>query len=223
VWTDCDAPLPLPPKLHATIRDFRENAPLDFGHSEVTYSIDDRGFVQPLLGTDDKPVYALTGPSLTVQGPSTFAEWYHDVPGVNASLDIDLPLTRTSTQPVLYTYQNTAFFPIDGQLFGNEGREHNYNFTLEAKAQFTYQGNERFTFEGDDDVFVFINRHLAIDLGGVHGSEIATVDLAANAQSLGITPGNRYWIHIFFAERHPTQSDFLVTTSIADIGSCPLQ
>jgi fibro-slime domain-containing protein len=99
--------------------------------------------------------------------------------------------------------------------------EHNYNFTLEARAQFTYQGNEKFTFDGDDDVFVFINRHLAIDLGGVHESEVATVDLAASAQALEIVPGNRYWIHIFFAERHPTRSDFLVTTSIADIGSCP--
>jgi fibro-slime domain-containing protein len=183
--------------------------------------VDDRGYVQSLLGADDTPVYALTGASRTVQSADTFYQWYHDVSGVNQATTIDLPLTSATDQPGLYVYENQSFFPLDGLLFGNEGLVHNYSFTLASSAQFTFVGNEKFTFTGDDDVFVFINRHLAIDLGGIHEAEVASVDLAARAQELEIVPGNRYSIHIFFAERHPVSSHFLVETSIADIGTCP--
>lgn len=221
VWSTCDAPQPLPPKLQAVVRDFKADAYGDFGHPNLVGSADDRGLVQSLLGSDDTPVYAFSGASLTVQSRESFSEWYHDVSGVNMSTAIDLPLRPASDRPGLFIYENHSFFPIDNQLFGNEGLEHNYNFTLAASATFTYLGNELFTFSGDDDVFVFINRHLAIDLGGIHNVETATVDLAARAQELQIAVGNRYPIHIFFAERHPVLSDFVVETSIADIGACP--
>jgi fibro-slime domain-containing protein len=222
LWSACDAPQPLPPKLHAVIRDFRLGQPIDFGHPEITGTgVDDRGIVQSILGSDDTPQYAHTGSTATVQSPQTFYEWYHDVSGVNQRVEIDLPLSAATDQPGLFVYQSQSFFPIDGQLFGNEGDVHNYNFTLAISSTFTFQGNEKFTFDGDDDVFVFINRHLAIDLGGVHGAETMTVDLTARASELGLTVGSRYPIHIFFAERHPVGSDFLVETSIADIGSCP--
>jgi fibro-slime domain-containing protein len=223
-WTSCDAPQPLPPTLHATIRDFRNGQPSDFDRPDIESSVDDRGYVQSVLGSDDTPVYALSGPSITVQSAQTFYEWYHDIagpPAINMSTSIDLPLVPATDRPGLYVYKNYAFFPIDNQLFGNEGLQHNYSFTLSTSANFTYLGNEIFTFSGDDDVLVFINRHLAIDLGGVHEAESATVDLAEHAQEFEISVGNRYPIHIFYAERHPFRSDFVVETSIADIGACP--
>ena len=190
IWSACDAPQPLPPKLHATIRDFRNGQPADFGHPEIGMSVDDRGLVQSLLGADDTPIYALTGPSLTVQSAQTFYEWYHDIlgpPAINASTQIDLPLTVATDRPGLFVYENHSFFPIDNQLFGNEGLGHNYSFTLAVSANFTYLGNEVFKFTGDDDVFVFINRHLAIDLGGVHDAETASVDLASRAREFEIS------------------------------------
>lgn len=222
-WSDCDAPKPLPPTLLATVRDFRQGVPADFDPpiAGTGGNIYDSGYVGSLLGDDDTPVYVLAGASQTVEGPDTFYQWYHDVPGVNQTTTVELPLVTAPGKPGLYTYKSRAFFPIDGMLFGNEGLSHNYSFTLVTSAQFTFSGMEKFTFTGDDDVFVFINRHLAIDLGGIHEAETATVDLAARAADLGLQLGNRYSIHIFFAERHPVSSSFFVETSISDLGGCP--
>ncbi len=216
-WLACDAPLPLPPKLQAVIRDFHETFP----DMEQGQNVSDRGVVADTLGVDDKPVLVASGASQTISGPDSFAKWYRDVPGVNLSATTHLPLTPSSTHKGVYTYSNMAFFPIDGQLFGNEGNEHNYHFTTEIVTRFRYSGGEIFTFSGDDDVWVFINRKLVIDLGGIHSAETKTVDLDVGAAKLGLAKGQDYPMHIFFAERHVTGSDFIIETTISEFATCP--
>jgi fibro-slime domain-containing protein len=94
------------------------------------------------------------------------------------------------------------------------------DFTLATKFTFHYLGGEVFRFTGDDDLWVFVNRHLAIDLGGVHQSKTGEVYLDDHKSEFGITPGNTYQLHLFFAERHVINSDFSVETTIADPGTC---
>ena len=220
-WGACTAPQPKEPKLTAFVRDFHMTFPDVMSRTDTTRATGwDSSIVADNLGDDDKPVYAHTGPTLTVAGPDTFNQWYRDVPGVNAKTTIELPLTPTNASKQVYGYSNTSFFPIDGQLFGNEGEDHNYGFTVEIVTSFRYQGGESFTFWGDDDVFVFINRVLAIDLGGIHEAMGRTVDLDVAATALGIVPGGVYAMHIFFAERHPIASDFVLETSLSEFAVC---
>jgi fibro-slime domain-containing protein len=108
---------------------------------------------------------------------------------------------------------SNAFYPIDGQLFGNQGREHNYHFTYQLWGQMAFDADETFTFTGDDDLWVFVDGKLVMDLGGVH-AELTDSFTSADLVALGLNYGQLYSIDIFFAERHTTESNFTITTSM---------
>jgi fibro-slime domain-containing protein len=116
----------------------------------------------------------------------------------------------------VFQYSSNAFFPIDGQGFGNyDGYGHNFHFTSEIRYWFKHTGlgqPAQLSFFGDDDVFVFINKRLALDLGGVHGSMSGSVTLdAPTAQQLGLLEGLIYEIAVFQAERHTVASTYQLT------------
>lgn len=217
-WTACSTS---PPEgqvaIPSTVRDFRSDHP-DFEGEAIGL---DLGIVEATLGADGKPVYAGSPATPTTTGQASFDQWFRDVPGVNQSTDVPITLASGGEDPPVYRFDSQEFFPVDGQLLGDEGRDHNYHFTLEMVVDFRYAGGEVFTFRGDDDVFAFINGHLAIDLGGVHSPELASVELDEVAGDFGLEPGEVYTLALFFAERHTTGSSFRVETTIADFAVCP--
>ena len=193
--------------LNATVRDFRDTHP-DFekGISGLV-----TGLVQTQLGPDSKPIFVGPNGRGAISSTASFNQWYNDDPTVNTKTTIPVVLGETTPGSGVFSFLSNAFFPIDGQLFGNQGRSNNYHFTLELHSNFTYRGGEVFQFTGDDDIWVFINDRLVVDLGGVHGAASSSVNL----DSLGLVQGSTYKFDFFFAERHTIESNFLLQTSIA--------
>ena len=156
-----------------------------------------------------------------IASADSYDTWYRDTLGVNMSQPLSLTLVRQPDGSYVFDDKEDpdysalgGFFPIDDQLFGNPGGspDHNFHFTFELHAEFTHDaaGDQFFKFTGDDDVWVFIDGQLVIDLGGVHSAKSQYVDLSR----LGLTDGETYGIDFFFAERHRTQSNFRIETTL---------
>ena len=196
------------------VRDFRafdgETGHPDF---QVYTGAGEKGIVKAELGEDHKPVYAPEGASEMTSGKEAFDQWFRDVKGVN--LAIPLTLEPEVDEDGLATYKDLTFFPIDGQGFGDELFWHNFHFTFELHMSFVYEGGEVFSFAGDDDLWVFVNNRLAIDLGGVHEGQSDTLDMDKRAVDLGLEIGKEYPLDLFQAERHTTESKFMVQSTLA--------
>ena len=153
--------------------------------------------------------------------------------------DIDLQLDEegfwladiTNAQNNCNDKNNPGFYPIDDLEYLDSaktvknpkydynvsGCKHNYSFAMKISAQFKYIKGQYFEFRGDDDVWVFINNRLVVDIGGCHNPEEGAVNLdtiGQNNPALKLEEGKEYPFHIFFSERNATGSNFKMRTSI---------
>jgi fibro-slime domain-containing protein len=143
-----------------------------------------------------------------------------------------------ATLPEQYGYPS---YPDEREIYPN-APNHNFFFTSEVQYWFKYDANTNatLTFLGDDDVWVFLNGRLAVDLGGIHVPSTGSVAINAAAGSVtssfgdgrpamagglpppptviqaspadfGLVDGNVYKINIYHAERQVDGSSFQLT------------
>ena len=187
------------------------------------------GIVRPQLDANGKPV--LNPASIC---PVDRFDWFTTQtivsPYTNA---VCYNLRLTKNDDGLFQYDTAYFYPLDSFKFldpptnqipntwwtpgtDDKGFQHNYSFTMELGAQFEYKKGQTFYFRGDDDVWVFINNILAVDIGGIHNPVEGLVKLDTIGQNNGtrLVVGQTYSFKLFFSERNCCGSNFRMVTSL---------
>ncbi|MDR2581646.1 MAG: fibro-slime domain-containing protein [Fibromonadaceae bacterium] len=112
----------------------------------------------------------------------------------------------------------TAAQTVANEL-GIQHKLHNYGFSMASSSIFKYIENsgEVLEFISGDDMWVFIDGQLAVDLGGVHVAAPAKINLEEYAKKLGPwasragevwQSGTTHSINVFYMNRQTEGSDF---------------
>ena len=152
---------------------------------------------QVVLDKENKAIY--NGDSGYKDGTKFF------YPLTGEGYDKDLGDT-TDMQPQTTVDTKNDWYPVGA----------NGNFTLKGEAQFIYRNadNLYFTFSGDDDVYLFINNKLALDIGGSHWPVEKTVNLNDLSAEYGLEEGQVATFTFFYMERCADASNFSIKTNI---------
>lgn len=169
----------------------------DGGYDGVTYNAND-GSISHVNGSSSKDMVYYTTVSDTTLHPF-------------------LPTTGSTT----FRQTNTPYFLDSGasersaaSFESQVGRD--YNFSMEGHGQFVFntEDNLYFTFEGDDDVYLFINNKMVMDIGAAHSITKSTFNLNDYIKECGLKDGEMYDFDFYYMERHSYGSNIRIETNI---------
>lgn len=167
------------------IRDF-QSTDLGFNKADGDNGIP---LVLTTLDSSRKPIFnpAVTGTSTTIPGGAGFSNFFTKTPAEVFSINAN---NGASLDPNIFSYAASDF--RGGDKF----------FTYELHTYFTYSPGQVLHYSSSDDLWIFINGRLVVDLGGVHTAPRTFTLTADNvAAQQGWVPGMTYEMDVFYAHR----------------------
>ena len=169
----------------------------DGGYDGVTYNAND-GSISHVNGSSSKDMVYFRADSDTTLHPF-------------------LPTTGSTT----FQQTNTPYFLDPGASERSAasfetliGRD--YSYAMEGHGQFVFNAEDNlyFTFEGDDDVYLFINNKMVMDIGAAHSITASTFNLNDYIKECGLKDGEMYDFDFYYMERHSYGANIRIETNI---------
>ena len=169
----------------------------DGGYDGVTYNAND-GSISHVNGRSSKDMVYYTTASDTTLHPF-------------------LPTTGSTT----FQQTNTPYFLDSGasersaaSFESQIGRD--YSYSMEGHGQFVFNAEDNlyFTFEGDDDVYLFINNKMVMDIGAAHSITKSTFNMNDYIKECGLKDGEMYDFDFYYMERHSYGANIRIETNI---------